>query len=62
MKRLVWTNKNIKVYHNDKTYLAKNLDYSEQFLGMGETAEEAINNMVSNIKEKNLQVKEDKNV
>ena len=63
MRKLVWTNKSVKVYYNGKLYLAKDLRYSEQFLGQGDTATNAIQDMNSNIKEKNLQViKEDKNV
>jgi len=62
LKRLVWTNKNIKVFYNGKIYLAKNSDYSEQYLGMGKTAKEAIDNMKHNIKEKNLQVRRVKDV
>ncbi len=51
------------MYYNGKLYLAKDLRYSEQFLGQGDTATNAIQDMNSNIKEKNLQViKEDKNV
>ncbi len=61
MRRLVSSIKNIQIFLSGKVYSAKDLDYSEQYLGTGETPQEALDNMKDNIIKHSLKKKE-KNV